>query len=82
MEHLSALEFVRRLEAVCKRGETVERRNAKCEVCGDNIPRYIGPEEGIVCASCLKTNIHAFYCGNLTPGDWSGANDYEITGEP
>lgn len=78
------LEFIRRLEAVRRErsGEIVERRNVKCEVCGDNIPRYIGYEKGIMCSGCSETNRESQDRGNMTPGDWSGAEDYEVTGEP
>jgi len=80
----AVLEFIRRLEAVRwkRSGKVVERRNVKCEVCGDNIPRYIGYEKGAICSGCSEINREAQYCGNMTPGDWSGAEDYEVTGEP
>lgn len=53
-----------------------------CEVCGDNIHYYIGRPEGILCASCGEINWDACFCGNTTPGDWSGAEDYEPTELP
>jgi len=50
------LRFVQRLDSALKRrkgAKVVALANAKCEVCGDNMRRYIGPEYGIVCSTCM-----------------------------
>lgn len=78
------LEFIHRLEAARRQmvGPVVELRDVNCIVYGDHIARYIGREKGIICASCNTHNYDAQFCGNLTPGDWSGDKDYELPGEP
>lgn len=37
-----------------KRAPKTVAFGAICEACGDRIPRYIGPERGILCSGCLK----------------------------
>lgn len=52
------LRFVRLLDAALANrrredSKTDEYSDVKCEVCGDNIHRYIGPNPGIICSTCI-----------------------------
>jgi len=54
-EH-SAIKFAKLLDAALEKrkgAETGQLSNVVCEVCGDNIRRYIGPISGIVCHECM-----------------------------
>ena len=35
--------------------QSLETRDVRCEVCGDNIHNYQGPAWGIMCNGCLTT---------------------------
>lgn len=74
--------YIARLEAAFKTrvGQPWgQLRNVHCVCCGDNIPNYYGPKEGILCASCLEPNNHVLLnYGNLTPEDFTGDRDYEL----
>jgi len=68
-------ELVWRLESALRRS-AYEREydksgigldNVKCEVCGDNIPVYIGPPEGIVCSQCAEPSIDVIGCTRISP---------------
>lgn len=80
--------YIVRLEAALRkqtlnRGEPwVELNRVRCEACGQCIKHYIGPLRGALCRNCAEEKPELHFCGNLTPGDWSGDQDYEITGEP
>ena len=77
-EYIQKLESAFRRRQLCK---SVERHNVACEACGTNIPRYIGPEYGILCRACLEVNWDACFCGNVRPNTWyttDGSRDYEL----
>lgn len=51
------LSFCRKLDAALIRKSACSKQdylyNVKCEVCGQNIRRYVGTVEGIICSTCV-----------------------------
>jgi hypothetical protein len=58
---------IARIEAALRvRGPRVELRNVECLGCGTNIPRYIGPEAGVLCSTCSEVNYESG-CTRIKP---------------
>lgn len=59
---LSEYLYIKRYDAACFKRMGAPRKelhDVKCEACGTNIPRYLGPVDGILCSSCLQNNRHS-----------------------
>lgn len=63
------LKFVRLLDAALVRrkdGKVDGYEDLKCEVCGQNIHRYIGPNPGVICSTCLEQTREG-QCVRISP---------------